>query len=109
MNIPLSRIIFTVAAMAALTILTRAAPFLFFAKRKPPAALDYLQKYLPPSLMVILVLSAFKDIPLSDAHAALPMAASAAVTALLHLWKRNVLLSIACGTALYMVLIRILI
>jgi len=109
MNIPLSRIIFTVVAMAALTIMTRAVPFLFFARRKPPAALDYLQKYLPPALMVILVLSAFKDIPQANAGSALPMAAAAVVTALVHLWKRNVLASIACGTALYMILIRIFI
>ena len=29
-----------------------------------------------------------------------------AVTALLHLWKRNTLLSIAAGTVCYMILIR---
>ncbi len=109
MMVPLSRILLTVAAMAALTILTRAVPFLFFARRKPPAALVYLQKYLPPSLMVILVLSAFKDISPADASAGLPLLAAAVLTALVHLWKRNVLASIAFGTALYMVLIRVFI
>lgn len=102
------RILMAVAAMALVTILTRAAPFLFFARRKPPAALDYLQKYLPPALMTILVLASFKDILWSQAPHGLPSVAAAIITALVHLWRRNVLLSIACGTAAYMALIRLL-
>lgn len=104
----MTRVLLTVAAMAAVTVLTRAAPFLFFSRRKPPAALDYLQAYLPPALMTILVLSAFKDIRWADAPHGIPALAGAVATAALHLWRRNVLLSIACGTAVYMVLLRAL-
>ncbi|MEN6499152.1 MAG: AzlD domain-containing protein, partial [Rectinema sp.] len=37
-----------------------------------------------------------------------PALVAGALTALLHFWKRNVLLSIVGGTALYMALIRVL-
>ena len=36
----------------------------------------------------------------------MPYLAGIAVTALLHLWKSNALLSIAGGTAVYMVLVQ---
>jgi len=104
----MSRILTAVAAMALVTILTRAAPFIFFAKRKPPAALDYLQAYLPPALMTILVMASFKDIRWAQAPHGIPALAAAALTAVMHLWQRNVLVSIACGTAAYMALIRLI-
>lgn len=103
-----ARIIATVAAMTVVTVLVRAAPFLFFARRKPPAALDFLQAYLPPALMTVLVLSSFKDIRWAEAPHGVPALAAAALTAAAHAWKRNVLLSIAAGTACYMVLSRLM-
>lgn len=104
----MTRLLLTVAAMALVTLFTRAAPFLFFAKRRPPASMDYLQAYLPPALMTILVLSAFKSLDLTDPLASLPAAAGVAATAILHVWKRNVLLSIGAGTAVYMALLRVM-
>lgn len=98
----------SVTVMAAVTLATRAAPFVFFSRKKPPAFLDYLQRYVPPAVMCLLALSSFKDIPFGQAPYGIPALAGAAATAILHLWKRNVLLSIACGTAVYMALIRIL-
>jgi branched-subunit amino acid transport protein AzlD len=43
----------------------------------------------------------------ADIQQAVPMFVSAAVTLALHLWKRNTLVSIIGGTALYMVLLRL--
>ncbi|TFG80761.1 MAG: branched-chain amino acid transport [Spirochaetales bacterium] len=94
--------------MAVVTFLTRATPFLFFSRRKPPAFLDYMQRYAPPVVMSLLVLSSFKDIDFSSSPHGLPAFAGAILTAALHLWKRNTLLSIAGGTATYMILIRLL-
>ncbi|MBU0926400.1 MAG: AzlD domain-containing protein [Spirochaetes bacterium] len=104
----MNRILATVAAMAIVTIATRAAPFLFFSKRKPPASLDFLQAYLPPALMTILVLSAFRNVSWAASPHGAPALAGAVATAVLHLWRRNVLLSIAGGTAIYMALIRLI-
>jgi len=95
-------------AMAAVTFLLRALPFLFFGRRRPPAAVAYLARYLPPVIMTILVLNSFKGLKFDRAPWGLPELASAAVVALLQSWKRNALVSIIGGTALYMVLIRLL-
>jgi branched-subunit amino acid transport protein AzlD len=97
----------SILAMTAVTIFTRAAPFLFFMKRRPPPVLDYLQRYIPPMIMTILVLNALKGLRFDIAPWGFRELASIALVAGLQLWKRNVLLSIGGGTALYMVLIRI--
>ncbi len=97
-----------VVVMTAVTYFTRAVPFLFFAKRQPPPLLDFLQRYMPPVVMAILVFASYKDIDYRAAPFGVPALVAGAVTAVLHFWKRNVLLSIVGGTALYMALIRVL-
>ena len=90
------------------TQLTRWLPFVMFPeKRKPPKAVLYLGRVLPPAMMGLLVVYCFKGVSwLSGTHGLPELLATAAVAAL-HLWKRNVLLSIAGGTALYMVLVQL--
>lgn len=97
-----------VIAMGAVTYLLRAAPFLFFGRREPPAMVAYIARYMPPVIMTILVLNSFKGIRLDRAPFGIPELASAAVVAALQAWKRNALVSIIGGTALYMVLIRVI-
>jgi len=97
-----------VVAMAAVTYFLRALPFLFFGRREPPALVAYVARYLPPVIMTILVLNSFKGLKLDRAPWGLPELASAALVAALHAWKRNALVSIIGGTALYMALIRLL-
>ncbi len=96
-----------IAVMTIVTVFTRAVPFLFFSGRKPPQWLDYLQKFMPPAVMTLLVFNALKDVSFAEAPYGLPALGAALVTALLHLWKRNVLLSIVGGTAVYMLAIRL--
>jgi branched-subunit amino acid transport protein AzlD len=97
-----------VLAMAAVTLLCRATPFLFFLKRRPPAVVDYLQVYIPPMIMTVLVLSSYKSLDFARAPYGIPAIAAGLAVAALHLWKRNTLISIFGGTALYMVLIRVM-
>jgi len=104
----MSYFLLAVLVMTAVTYFTRAVPFLFFAKRQPPSLLGFLQKYLPPVVMVILVFASYKDIDYGAAPFGIPALVAGALTALLHFWKRNVLLSIVGGMALYMALIRVL-
>ena len=96
-----------ILAVAAGTQLTRWLPFwLFPEKKQPPAVVAYLGKVLPPAMMGLLTVYCFKNVAwLSGTHGAPELLASAAVVGL-HLWKRNVLFSIAGGTALYMVLVQ---
>ena len=89
------------------TQITRWLPFLMFPENKqPPKVVLYLGRVLPPAMMGLLVVYCFKNFSwLSGSHGAPELLAVAAVV-ILHLWKKNVLLSIAGGTALYMILVQ---
>ena len=99
-------------AMGAVILFCRAVPFLFFSKdndsSKRKAFLNFVEKTVPPAAMAVLAFNAlgssFRDNPKDGV---LVLAASV-FTALIHLWKRNSLISIFGGTALYMILLRTL-
>ena len=101
-----SLVIILMVALA--TQITRWTPFLLFSgERKLPRVVEDLGKLLPPAMMGLLVVYCFKNVSwLSGSHGAPELLATAAVVGL-HLWKKNVLLSIAGGTALYMVLLQV--
>ena len=95
-----------ILAVALTTFATRVVPFLIFPKGKEiPAVIQYLGKVLTPAVIGMLVVYCLKATPVMDAPHGLPEAIAVAVTAGLHVWKRNNLLSIGAGTILYMVLI----
>lgn len=90
------------------TQLTRFLPFLVFSSKKPtPPYIQYLGKALPSAVFAMLVVYCLKDIPLTGPTHALPELAAVAVTIAAHLLKRNMFLSMALGTAVYMGLIRL--
>lgn len=97
-----------VAMVALATQITRWTPFLLFSgDKKLPKVVEDLGRLLPPAMMGLLVVYCFKNVSwLSGSHGAPELLATAAVVGL-HLWKKNVLLSIAGGTALYMVLLQV--
>jgi branched-subunit amino acid transport protein AzlD len=100
-------------AMAAVIYFCRAFPFLFFRDNRKGGAgteafLSLVEKAAPPVAMTVLTFNAISGSIKEDAGTALPALIASAFTALIHLWKRNALLSILGGTALYMVLTRIL-
>lgn len=102
-----TQIIITVAAMMAATILTRVLPFLLFRKDKPtPKVIEYLGKTLPYAAIALLVVYCMKGITFSSLTGFLPMIIAVAVTAALHWWKGNTLLSIGVGTVVYMLLVQ---
>ena len=96
-----------ILAVAAGTQLTRWLPFWLFPEKKaPPPVVTYLGKVLPPAMMGLLVIYCLKGVTwLSAPHGAPELIAIAVVT-VLHWWRGNVLLSIAGGTAVYMVLVQ---
>ncbi|MCR5269070.1 MAG: branched-chain amino acid transporter permease [Lachnospiraceae bacterium] len=94
-----------VAAMAVTTILLRFLPFLVFGK-KTPAYVSYLGKVLPQAIIGLLVIYCLKDVQiLSDPYGIPELIAGACVVGM-QAWKRNAILSILLGTAVYMALIR---
>ena len=97
----------TVAVIALGTMLTRFAPFLVLRSRELPPWVAYLGKTPPCAVMGLLVVYCLKNVDLTSHPFGIPELASVAVVAALHVWKRSTLLSIAGGTALYMLLIRL--
>ena len=63
---------------------------------------------LPYAIMGMLVVYCLKNVSLLQSPHALPELLGCATVVLLHLWKRNTLLSIAGGTALYMLLVQVI-
>lgn len=99
-----------VAVVALCTLLTRALPFWLFGRKgsRPAPFILYLGKVLPPAVMAVLVVYCLRDSSFASLAGFVPQAVAVAAVVLLHLWKRNNLLSIAGGTAVYMALLRLL-
>lgn len=96
-----------IAIMSAVTIFTRAFPFVVFGgKKKPSKIVYYLGEVLPPAIIAMLVVYCFRNVTVFAYPHGLPeLIASAAVVAL-HVWRRNNMLSIFGGTVLYMFLVQ---
>ncbi|SIQ09323.1 AzlD domain-containing protein [Marinobacterium stanieri] len=85
------------------TFLTRLLPFVLLYRWAEHPLLKHLGRYLPPVLMVLLLMYALKD-ALVTGERLLPSLVALAVVAVLHLMWRNPLVSILSGTGLYMFL-----
>ena len=108
-SLPLNKVIIAVLLSSLIIFFERAFPFILFSKREPPRLLQFIEKYIPPLVMISLVCYCLKDITFNTgAIGFIPYLCGAILTIILHLWKRNSLLSIFGGTAVYMVLIRVL-
>ena len=96
-----------VAVIALVTLFLRSLPFLLFGgKRKTPVFITYLSNVLPYAIMGMLVVYCLRNPNFLAAPHGLPEVIACGAVALLHLWKRNTLLSIALGTVLYMFLVQ---
>ncbi|MEC1177068.1 branched-chain amino acid transporter permease [Metasolibacillus meyeri] len=99
--------VITVGVVVLGTMLTRFLPFFIFPANKPTSAyIQYLGKVLPAAVIGMLVIYCFKDVRFLSGHHGLPEILGVSVVAGLHLWKRNMLLSIAAGTIFYMALVQ---
>ena len=95
-----------IAVCALCTILERALPFLIFRGREVPEIIRYLGGVLPMAIMATLVIYCLKEISFTSVAGFLPQLIGCAVTAALHFWRRNSMLSIFGGTVVYMFLIQ---
>ena len=96
-----------VAVMALVTAALRMLPFLIFGgKRKTPEPILYLGRVLPFAIMGMLVIYCFREVSALSFPFGLPELIAGALVALLHIWKRNTLLSIVSGTLCYMLLVQ---
>lgn len=97
----------SVAVMAIVTFLTRAAPFLLFDRGdEPPKWVLSLGRILPPAIIAMLVVYCLRDLSFAEAGLWAPHFIASAVVVALQ-WKfKNDLVSIFTGTVLYMVLVQ---
>lgn len=104
----LTQQLLTVLVVVVGTMLTRFLPFLVFPSGKPtPRYVQYLGKVLPGAVFGLLIVYCLKNVDLFAGSHGLPEAVAIAVVAGLHLWKRQLLLSIAGGTVCYMLLVQL--
>ena len=115
----------SIAVMAVVTFLTRFLPFLLFDRgAEPPKLVLYLGRVLPPAVIAMLIVYCLRNPALTVSPeltetmsawwAAIvaffvgwaPQLISGAVVVILHVWKKNNLLSIFSGTILYMILVQ---
>jgi branched-subunit amino acid transport protein AzlD len=116
------------AIMGAVIFFCRVCPFLFFRgkvsdngidgdkninkdvrlKNRKAAFLDFVEKIVPPLAMTVLTFNALAGPIHENLRETIPVTAAAAFTVIVHLWRRNPLISIFGGTAVYMVLARTL-
>ncbi|WP_432620676.1 branched-chain amino acid transporter permease [Butyricicoccus sp.] len=102
-----SQQIVTIAIIVLGTELTRFLPFFLFPAEKPtPKYIQYLGKVLPAAVFGMIVIYCLRNVSLFSGSHGIPELIAIAVTAGLHLWKRQMLLSIAGGTICYMVLVQ---
>lgn len=102
-------VVMAIAVMAAVTLALRVLPFIIFTKGKTPEYIEFLGKYLPYAIMAMLVVYCLKGVSFAAFPFALPEIISVILVAVLHIWKRNTLVSIVSGTVCYMVLIQLMV
>lgn len=89
------------------TMATRFLPFLVFSGDKPaPKYIQYLGKALPAAIFGMLMVYCLKNVSILTGSHGIPELIAIAVVVSLHLWKRQMLLSIAGGTVCYMLLVQ---
>lgn len=100
--------ILLIAVVSLVTILLRFLPFwIFGGNKKTPEVVTYLGKVLPFAIMGMLVVYCLRGISFTAAPYGVPELISCGLVVILHIWKRNTLISIVGGTACYMLLVQV--
>lgn len=103
----LTQQIITIAVIVLGTMITRFLPFLIFSSDRPtPKYIQYLGKFLPSAVFGLLVIYCLKHVSVFTGGHGLPELISILLVIVLHLWKRQMLLSLAGGTICYMLLVQ---
>jgi len=97
-----------ILCMALVTFATRAFPFVLFPKgKKIPSVIQYIGRVLTPAIIGMLVVYCLRETNVLASPHGIPELIATLSVVILHIWKRNNLLSIGTGTFLYMVLIQV--
>ena len=107
MPISVEQSIIIIAICVGCTILERGLPFFVFRKGEIPSLIRYLGKVLPLAIMATLVVYCLRGTTFDSVANFIPQIVAVVVTVILHLWKRNTLISVFGGTAVYMCLLQL--
>lgn len=91
-----------------ITFLIRISTFLLFRNKEMPKSIKYIANILPLAIMPTLVIYCIRETAWTDYRSVIPTFVAITITALVHLWKKNFILSLIIGTATFMILIRVL-
>lgn len=91
-----------------ITFAIRASSFVLFGNKDLPKPIKYISNVLPFAIIPTLVIYCIRDTQWLKLNSVVPVIVGIALTAIIHYWRKNVILSIIVGTVAYMVLIRIL-
>ena len=102
------QLLITVAMISLGTISMRFLPYILFPAGKPtPRFVQYLGKVLPGAVFAMLLVYSLKDVTILSGSHGIPELIAIAVVVALHLWKKQMMLSMAGGTIVYMVLVQL--
>lgn len=104
MSLPLNAALLATLVAALVIFATRLFPFALFSRREPPPILRFVEKYIPPMIMAILLVYCLKDVDFLHRPFGLPQLVALAVTSITHIWKANAMVSIFGGTIVFMIL-----
>lgn len=100
--------IITIALVVIGTMITRFLPFVVFRSSRPtPRYITYLGRVLPGAVFGMLVIYCLKNVSVFTGSHGIPELISICVVVALHLWKKQMLISIAGGTVCYMLLVQL--
>lgn len=104
--------VLVVAVAALITFLTRAFSFIVFGmKGEPSPVIKYLGTYLPSAVIAVLIIYCLKGVRAFDYESTVVFVkqlSAVILVAVLHIWKRNNLISIGVGTIAYMAMLQLL-
>lgn len=97
--------IYIVLIAGAVTVLLRFLPFIAFGKRRPEFVM-YLGRALPYAVMMMLAVYCLREVNVLAEPYGVPEGLACLVVIVLHVWRRNTLLSIIAGTVIYMFMVQ---
>lgn len=109
LDINVGHSVLLILTAAAVTFSLRAVPFVLFGgKREMPPVIKSVANLLPAAIIAVLVIYCLKTDIVNFGMGTAASAAGVVSVVLLHLWKRNVLISIFGGTVVYMMMLHLL-
>lgn len=104
---PVTKALITSVLIGLIVFCERLFPFAVFSKRKPGKLIHIFERYIPPVVMIGLLIYSLRDVRFASFIQWVPQISAISFTIITYILKKNTLISIFGGTIIYMVLIRI--